>query len=66
MIKIDDLEYLCTNLANLSGIPVRLFKDDKQIYYYSMIKFIKDPFELDTVKAFDLKDNVTYLQNDYY
>ena len=66
MIKIDDLEYLCTNLANLSGIPVRLYKDDKQIYYYSMIKFIKDPFELDKAKAFTLKDNVTYFQNDYY
>ena len=66
MIKIDDLEYLCTNLANLSGIPVRLYKDDKQIYYYSMIKFIKDPFELDKAKAFALKDNVTYFQNDYY
>ena len=66
MIKIDDLEYLCTNLANLSGIPVRLFKNDKQIYYYSMIKFIKDPFELDKAKAFALKDNVTYFQDDYY
>ena len=66
MIKIDDLEYLCTNLANLSGIPVRLYKDDKQIYYYSMIKFIKDPFELDKAKAFALKDNIAYFQNDYY
>ena len=66
MNKIEDLEYLCTNLGNLSGIPVRLYLNDEQIFYYSMVNFIKDPFELDKVNAFKLKDNVTYYQSNYY
>ena len=66
MTKIEDLEYLCTNLGNLSGIPVRLFLNDEQIFYYSMINFIKDPFELDKAQAFKSKDNVTYYQSNYY
>ena len=66
MNKIEDLEYLCSNLGNLSGIPVRLYLNDEQIFYYSMIKFIKDPFELDKNQAFKLKDNVCYYQSNYY
>ena len=63
---IEDLEYLCMNLGNLSGIPVRLYLNDEQIFYYSVIKFIKDPFELDKTNAFKLEDNVTYYQTNYY
>ena len=65
MRKISDLEYICTNLGNLSGIPVRLYHNDKQILYYSLIKFIKDPFELDKNNAFKVQGKVAYFQSNY-
>ena len=65
-MKIEDLEYLCTNLGNLSGIPVRLYQQNEQIFYYSLIKLLKDPFELSKEAAFKLKDNVYYYQSPYY
>lgn len=66
MNKIEDLKYICTNLGNLSGIPVRLYKGNKEIYYYSLIKLIKDPFDLSKEAAFKLKDEIAYYQSPYY
>ena len=65
MNKINDLEYLCTNLGNLSGIPVRLYRNNKQIFHYSLINFIKDPFDLDKNEAFKIKENISYCQSNY-
>lgn len=66
MNKIEDLKYVCTNLGNLSGIQVRLYKRNKEIYYYSLIKLIKDLFELTKEAAFKLKDEIAYYQSPYY
>lgn len=66
MIKIDDLKYICTNLGNLSGIPVRLYKNNEQIFYYSLIKLMKDPFEVSKEAAFKLKEEIAYYQSPYY
>ena len=60
MIKIDDLKYLCTNLGNLSGIPVRIYKDNELIFYYSLAKLLKDSFEVSKEAAFKLKDDIAY------
>ena len=38
-----NLEYLCTNLGNLSSIPVRLYEKDSLIFYYSIINIPYDP-----------------------
>lgn len=65
-MRIDDLKYLCTNLGNLSGIPVRIYQKGKQIFYYSLVRLLKDPFELSKEAAFKLKDNVFYYQSPYY
>lgn len=65
-MRIDDLKYVCTNLGNLSGIPVRLFQNEKQIFYYSVVKLLKDPFIIDKEPAFKLTNDLTYYQNPYY
>ena len=65
-MQIEDLKYICTNLGNLSGIPVRLYQSNKQIFYYSLIKLVKDPFEISKEAAFKLKDEIAYYQTPYY
>lgn len=65
-MKIEDLTYLCTNLGNLSGIPVRLYQKEKEVFHYSIIKLLKDPFLLSKEAAFKLKDDVCYYQSPYY
>ena len=44
-MAIKDLKYICSNLGNLSGIPVRLYQNREQIFNYSLIRLLKDPFE---------------------
>lgn len=38
-----DLQYICTVIGNLSGIPIRIFENGKQIFYYSFVDLPKDP-----------------------
>ena len=39
----EDLVYLCTVIGNLSGIPVRLYKDGRLSFYHSIVNLPKDP-----------------------
>ena len=41
-----DLEYLCSVIAGLSGIPVRIFDEDTVIYYSFVGRLPRDPVEI--------------------
>ena len=68
MIAHVDLEYLCTNLANLSAIPVRLYEGEKQIFYSSVIDLPIDPFLPYKKDVFAITAHVGYFiaPHDYY
>ena len=36
-MKRIDLEYLCRVIGNLAGIPVRIYKDKEQTFFYSVV-----------------------------
>lgn len=40
-MKQEDIQYLCTQLGMLSGIPVRIFQNNRQVFYYSMVRLIR-------------------------
>lgn len=42
-MKSIDMGYICKVIGNLSGIPVRLFRGDQQVFYYSIVELSKDP-----------------------
>ena len=65
-MNLEDLKYISTNLGNLSGIPVRLYKNNQLEFYYSLVNLLKDPFEIDKVQAFKLTDDIAYYQSPYY
>ena len=45
-MKNEDLVYLCSIVGNLSGIPVRLFREDRLCFYHSTVSLPKDPVQL--------------------
>ena len=45
-MKKEDLVYLCTVLGNLSGLPVRLFRDQQQLLFHSLAALPDDPVRL--------------------
>lgn len=42
-MKNIDLEYLCSVIAGLSGIPVRIFDGDTPVYYSFVGRLPRDP-----------------------
>lgn len=42
-MNTEDIKYLCTTIGNLAGIPIRIYKENKQIFYYSVVNLPKDP-----------------------
>ena len=38
-----DYNYLCTVIGNLSGIPIRVFQSEKQVFYYTIVNLPVDP-----------------------
>ena len=46
MLTEEDLIYLCTIICNLSGIPVRLYQDDRLVFYHSVVSIPGDPVQL--------------------
>ncbi|MCX4305589.1 MAG: helix-turn-helix domain-containing protein [Acetatifactor sp.] len=55
-----DLQYICTVIGNLSGIPVRLYENDKQVFYHSLSNLPKDPITLYSEDIFKIKTNLGY------
>ena len=46
-MKREDLVYLCTIVGNLSGIPVRLYKEDQLCFCHSVVALPGDPILLE-------------------
>ena len=65
-MKNFDLHYLCTNLGNLSGMPVRLYEGDEQVFYYSAIHIPTEPYEVYWPDVKAITDHVGYLYTPYH
>lgn len=61
-----DLEYLCRVIGNLAGIPVRIYREQEQVYFYSLVSFPEDPIKPFTDKIFEITENVGYFTTPYF
>ena len=61
-----DLEYLCTTIGNLAGIPVRVFRGQKQVFYYSQINLPCDPMKVCREEVFSVKEHVGYITTSFF
>lgn len=59
-MKLEDMEYLCTTIANLAGIPIRIYKDNKQVFYYSLVNLVKDPLIPHEEGILKINDHIGY------
>ena len=55
-----DLNYLCTVIGNLSGIPIRLYDGENLTFSYAFVKLPKDPVDLYREDIWRVKENVGY------
>jgi len=55
-----DLQYLCTVIGNLSGVPIRLYEGQTQKFFYSFVKLPKDPVALYREDIWNIRESVGY------
>lgn len=55
-----DMNYLCTVMGNLSGIPIRLYCGDELVFYHSTVYLPKDPIVVYKEKLWEIKSHVGY------
>lgn len=56
-----DLEYLCTTIGNLSGVPVRIFRGEQQTFFYSQCALPRDPMNECREEIFAVSSHVGYV-----
>lgn len=62
-----DYDYLCRITANLSGIPVRVYRGGEQVSFHSPVALIRDPMVLYREELWDIQETVGYfLTEDFY
>ena len=62
-----DLRYICTVLGNLSGMPIRLFRDGEQVFYHSLVKLPADPMKVCAGELMAITEHVGYyITPDFY
>ena len=62
-----DLSYIGNVIANLSGIPVRVYENSKLIVYRSLVQLVKDPIVIYQKEIFAIKDHIGYfITPDFY
>lgn len=55
-----DLNYLCGVVAGLSGIPVRVFDGERQVFYSSVAVLPRDPMNVCRSEIFSIGSNIGY------
>lgn len=55
-----DLNYLCTTIGSLSGVPIRIFEGNKMCFYYSIVSMPTDPMVLCRQALFDIESHIGY------
>ena len=55
-----DLQYLCTVIGNLSGVPIRLYDGKTLKFAYSFVNLPKDPVELYLEDIWNIHESVGY------
>ncbi len=61
-----DLIYLCKTVGNLSGIPVRIYENEKMIFYYSLVNLPKDPIIIYEDEIFKITDHIGYFATEHF
>ena len=62
----EDLFYLCDTIGNLSGIPLRVYEGNEQIYYHALVDLPKDPMLLYQGELWKITAHVGYFSTPYF
>lgn len=61
-----DMNYLCTVMGSLSGIPIRLYDGEDLVFYYSTVHLPKDPIVVYKEKLWTIRAHVGYYATQHF
>lgn len=61
-----DLQYLCTVIGNLSGVPIRLYENDNLIFYHALVSLVKDPITIYHKDIWKIQTHIGYFVTDNF
>ena len=61
-----DIKYLCTTIGNLAGVPVRIFEEEKLVFFYFQSVLPCDPMNVYHEEIFAVKDHVGYISTRHF
>ncbi|MDD6879761.1 MAG: helix-turn-helix domain-containing protein [bacterium] len=61
-----DFNYFCTIIGNLSGIPVRVYKNDSRVFYRSLVSLPKDPIAPYLSSVLAIEEHIGYFITPYF
>ena len=61
-----DYDYLCRVTANLSGIPVRVFRGDELLSFHSPVSLVRDPVLLCREQLWSVREHVGYCMTEHF
>lgn len=65
-MKNFDFKYICTSIGNLAGMPIRLYRNGKQVFYYSVVKLPKDPLNAYLGDVLKIDAHVSYYVTNHF
>lgn len=61
-----DLNYICTTIGNLAGMPIRIFQNSAQIFFRSVVYLPKDPITAFRDEILAVDSHVSYFVTPYF
>lgn len=61
-----DLSYICKVMGNMTGIPVRVYKGDQQIVYYSLVDLPADPIGIYIGQILAINSHISYFTTRHF
>ncbi len=64
-----DLQYLCTTIGDMAGVPIRIYQNGLLTFYHSIVALPKDPIKLWEAEILSITEPVGYFITsdfDYY
>ncbi|MBP5312896.1 MAG: helix-turn-helix domain-containing protein [Clostridia bacterium] len=61
-----DIRYICTTVGNLTGVPVRVYRDGRVDFCYSVVDLPKDPADMYLDNFVSVTDHIGYYAADFF
>lgn len=65
-MKDIDINYLCRAIGSLSGVPIRVYRDEELVFYHSLVYLPKDPAALNLLDICRIQSHVGYFVTEHF